>query len=161
MSHNHVISAKTCNIIDLAWLKCKNMTSVQVCACGVHMRCMCKAWLSTFGSMCVKHTPNDQNMINKSNHGNLQSLVPIGVQNNIKMSFWHFIKHSVCTYKTNMWAMHEHEWILPKYMLNCHNWPTQTQTDQMGQSPIKKLKKISKNLKFPNPFSKQPNSSKI
>ena len=132
----------------------KQLTIVQVCACGVHMWCMCKAWLSTFGSKCVKHTPSIQNMINKSNHGNPQSLVSIGVQNNTKMPFGHFIKHLMCIYKTNMWAMHEHEWILPKYMLNCHNWPTQTQTNQMGKSPIKKLKKISKNLKFPNPFSK-------
>ena len=111
------------------------------CACGVQMWCMCKAWLSTFRSKCAKHTPNDQNMTNKSNHGNPQSLKLIGVQNNTKMSFRHFIKHLMCTYKTNMWAMHEHEWILPKYMWECHNWPTQTQIDQMGQSPIKKLKK--------------------
>ena len=75
----------------------------------VPMWCMCKAWLSKFGLRCVKHTPNDQNMINKFNHGNPQSLVLIGVQNNTKMSFGHFIKHLMCTYKTNMWAMHEHE----------------------------------------------------
>ena len=124
------------------------------CACGVHTWCMCKAWLSTFGLKCVKHTPNDQNMINKFNHGNPKSLVLIGVQNNTKMSFGHFIKHLMCTYKTNMWEMNEHEWILPKYMLKCRNWPTQIETDQMGQSPIKKLKIFSQNLKFPNPFSK-------
>ena len=58
--------------------------------------------------VCKTHT-NDQNMINKSNQGNPQSLVLIGVQNNIKMSFGHFIKHLMCTYKTNMWTMHEHE----------------------------------------------------
>ena len=50
------------------------------CACGVHMWCMCKAWLSTFGSKCVKHTTSDQNMINMYNHGNPQILVLIGVQ---------------------------------------------------------------------------------
>ena len=61
-----------------------------------------KAWIGTFGSKCVKHTPNDQNMINKFDQGNPQSLVLIGVQNNIKMSFRHFIKHLMCTYKTNM-----------------------------------------------------------
>ena len=75
------------------------------CACGVPMWCMCKAWLSTFGSKCVKHTTNDQNMIKMYNHGSPQSLVLIGVQNNTKMPFGHFIKHLICTYKTNMWAM--------------------------------------------------------
>ena len=50
--------------------------------------------------------------------------------------------------------MHEHEWILPKYMLKCHNWPTQTQKNQMGQIQIKKLKKISQILKFPTFFQK-------
>ena len=153
MSHNHVIRAKTCNIIEMQ--KHDMWASVCIkCAYGMHMWCMCKAWLSTFGSKCVKHIPNDQNMINKSNHDNPQSLEHIGVKSNTKMSFGHFIKHLMCTYTTNMWAMHEHEWILPKYMLNCHNWPTQTQTDQMGQSPIKKLKKFSQNIYFPNPFSK-------
>ena len=121
------------------------------CAYVMHVQAMTKhIWVK----VCKTHTPNDQNMINKSNHGNPQSLVSIGVQNNTKMPFGHFIKHLMCIYKTNMWAMHEHEWILPKYMLNCHNWPTQTQTNQMGKSPIKKLRKFSQNLKFPNPFSK-------
>ena len=145
-------------------MKCKtidNCASVCFkCTCGMHMWCMCKAWLSTFGSKCVKHTTNDQNMINKSNHGNPQGLELIGVQHTIKMPFRHFIKHLICNYKTNMWAMHEHGWILPKYMLNCHNWPTQTQTNQMGQSPIKKLKKISQKLKFPTLFIKYPNQVK-
>ena len=106
------------------------------------------------GIKCVKHTTNDQNMINKSNYGNLQSLELIGVQNNTKMSFKHFIKHLIYTYKTNMWEMHEHKWILPKYVLKCHSWSTQTQTNQKEQSLIKKLKKISQNLKFPTLFQK-------
>ena len=41
-------------------------------------------------------------------------------------------------------------------MLKFHKGPTQTQTKQMGQSPIKKLKK-KKNctkIKISNPFSK-------
>ena len=106
------------------------------------MWCMCKAWLSTFCSKRVKYTTNDQNMINMYNHGNPQSLELIGVQNNTKMPFRHFIKHFVCTYKTNTWVMHEQGWILPKYMLKCHKGPTQTQTNQMGQRPIDKLKKF-------------------
>ena len=40
--------------------------------------------------------------------------------------------------------MHEHDEILSKYMLKCHLGPTQTQTNKMGHSPIKKIKK--KNL---------------
>ena len=38
--------------------------------------------------------------------------------------------------------MHEHDNILPKYMLKCHLGPTkiQTQTNKMGHSPIKKKK---------------------
>ena len=52
------------------------MTTVRVCASSVHVVCMrCayemygKAWIGTFGSKCVKHTPNDQNMLYKFNHG--------------------------------------------------------------------------------------------
>ena len=126
------------------------------CVGGVPMWCMCRAWLSTFGIKCVKHVTNDQNMINMYNHGNSQRLEIIGVQNNTKMPFGHFIKHLICTYKINIWAMHEHDWILPKYMLKCHNRPTQTQTNQMGQSPIKKLKKISQKIEFPTLFNNTP-----
>ena len=100
------------------------------CACGVHMWCMCKAWLSTFGSKCVKHTTNDQNMINMYKQGNSQCLVLIGVQNNTKMPFGHFLKHLVCTNTANMKAMYEHVWILPKYKLKRHKGPTQTQSKQ-------------------------------
>ena len=75
-------------------------------------------------------------------------------------AIWAFYQHLVCTYKINMWAMHEHVWILPKYMIKCHNWPTQSQTNQMRQSPIEKLKEFSQNLKFPTLFQKYPNSSK-
>ena len=105
----------------------QNMMSEQVCikcAWGMPMKCMSKACLSTIGSKCVKHTTKDQNMINKFNHGNPQSLELIGVQNNIKMPFEHFIKHLIYTNKTNMWAMHEHEWKLPKYMLKCYKGPS-------------------------------------
>ena len=84
MSHNHVISAETCNINEMQ-KTIDNCASVRIKgAWGVHMWCMCKAWQSTIGSKCVKHTPNDQSMINKSNHGNPQSLELIEVENNIK-----------------------------------------------------------------------------
>ena len=71
----------------------------------------------TYEAKCVKHVTNNQNMINMHNHGNPQKLVLIKVQNNEKMSFEHFIKHLMCTYKTNMWALHEHVKNLCKYML--------------------------------------------
>ena len=73
------------------------------CAYVMHVQGMTKH----IGSKCVKHTTNDQNMINMYNHGNPQSLELIGVQNNTKMPYRHFIKHFVCTYKTNTWVMHE------------------------------------------------------
>ena len=146
-------------------MKCKtidNCASVCFkCACGVHMWCRCKAWLSTLGSKCVKHTSNDQNMINKLNHGNLQSLELIGVENNIKMSFGHFIKHLIYTYKTNMWAMHEHGWILPKYMLKLPQLANTNTNKPNGTKPNQEIKKKnSQNLKFPTLFQKYPNSSK-
>ena len=140
MSHNHVISAKTCNVIEMqkTWQVCMWCYVMHVQGITKHI------WVK----VCKTHTQY-QNMINKSNHGNPQSLVLIGAQNNTKMSFGHFIKHSMCTYKTNMRAMHKHEWILPKYMLNFHNLPTQThkkkkKKNQMGQSLIKKLKNFHK-----------------
>ena len=34
--------------------------------------------------------------------------------------------------------------------------PTQTQTRQMGQSPIKKFEQILTKINFPNPFFKNP-----
>ena len=98
-------------------------------------------------------------MINMYNHGNPQNLVLIGVQNNTKMSFEHFVKYLIFTYKNNMRAMHEHDWILPKYMLKCHKGPTQTQTqtNQMGHSPIKKLNFFFlQKLEFPTHFKKNP-----
>ena len=114
------------------------------------------AWLSTFGSKCVKHTPNDQNMINKSNHGNPQSLELIGVQNNTKMPFGHYIKHLICTYKANMWAMHEHEWNLPKYMLKLSQRANTYTNKPNGTKPNQEIEKNFTKCKVPNPFSKVP-----
>ena len=153
MSHNHVKSAK--HVISM---KCKtndNYASVCIkCACGVHMWCICKAWLSTFWSKCVKHRSNDQNMINQSNHGNPQSLELIGVQNNTKMPFGHFIKHLVCTYKTNMWAMHKHEWNLPKYMLKFPQLANTITNKPNGTKPNHEIERIFTKLKVSQPFSR-------
>ena len=124
------------------------------CAGGVRMWCMCKAWLSTFGPKCVKHTANDQNMINMHNYGNSLSLELIGVQNNTKMSFRHFIKHLACTYKNNMWAMHEHEWILPKNMLKLPQEANTNTNKPNGIEPNQEIEKNFTKFKVPNPFSK-------
>ena len=141
-------------------LKCKtidNCASVCFkCACGVHMWFMCKAWLSTFGLKCVKHTINDQNMINKFNHSNPQNLELIGVQNNTKMPFRHFIKHLVCTYKTNMWTMHEHEWNSPKYMLKLPKLANIDSHRSNGTEPNQDIEKNFTKTKVLNPFSKIP-----
>ena len=51
------------------------------------------------------------------NYCNPQKLVLIGVQNNEKMSFGHFIKHLKCTHYTCMLNNDEYMKILPKYML--------------------------------------------
>ena len=132
----------------------KQLTIVQVRASSVHVVCICEALLSTFGSKCVKHTPNDQNMINKSNHCNPQSLELIGVQNNTKMPFGHFIKHLICTYKTNTWAMHEYEWYLPKYMLKLPQLANTNTNKPNGIKPNQEIERIFTKFKVPNPFSK-------
>ena len=85
-------------------------------------------------------------MLHKFNHGKSQNLELIGVQNNSKMPLDHFIKHMICNTLLNMLAMHEHVKIGLNTSENCHKGPTQTQTRQMGLSPIKKLKKISQKL---------------
>ena len=71
-------------------------------ASSVHIRCMTKHEQGTHREKCVNHTTNDQNMINKNNYGDPQKLVLIGVQNNNKMSFRHFIIHLECTHYTCM-----------------------------------------------------------
>ena len=84
------------------WIQ--NMSSDRVCASSVLMVCMwdAKECMTTHGEKCVKHTTNDQNMINMNNYGYPQNLVLIGVQNSEKMSFGHFIKHLECTHYTCM-----------------------------------------------------------
>ena len=49
--------------------------------------------------------------------------------------------------------MHEHDEILPKYMLKFHLGPIQKQTNDMGHSPIKKIKNLQE-IKFSQPFQK-------
>ena len=143
------------HVISLKCKKHEKCASVCIkCACGVHMWCMCKVWLNTFESKCVKHTPNDQNMINKSNHGNPQSLILIGVQNNTKMPFWHFIKHLMCTYTTNMWATHEHEWILPKYMCELPQLANTNTNRSKGTELNQEIEKKFTKFKVSQPFSK-------
>ena len=139
-------------------MKCKvinNCASVCIkCACGVLIWCMCKVWLSTFGSKCVKHTPNDQNMINKSNHEIPKVWNSLESKTNTKMPFGHFIKHSVCTYKTNMWAMHEHEWNLPKYTLKFPQLANTNTDNPNGKKPNQEIERIFTKLKVYQPFFK-------
>ena len=137
MSHNHIISAETCNINEM-------QNNWQLCKC-VHQVCMWCAY--------VMHV---QCMINKFNHSNPQNLELIGVQNNTKMSFRHFIKHLVCTYKTNMWAMHEHEWNFPKYMLKLLKLANTNTHKSNGIEPNQEIEKNFAKTKVPNPFSKIP-----
>ena len=74
----------------------------------VHVQCMSKAWTSTYGEKCVKHTINDRNMLQLSKHGSPQSLVLIGVQTSAKMPKEHFIEHLACIQlpymRQNAWA---------------------------------------------------------
>ena len=69
---------------------------------------MSKAWTSTHGAKCVKHTSKDGNMLQLSKHGHLQSLVLIGVQMSAKMPKGYFIKHLACILlpyiKNNAWT---------------------------------------------------------
>ena len=75
----------------------QNMTSEQVCASSVHVVCYVMHEQGMSKSIWIKVCKT-----NMYNHGNPQCLVLIGIQNNTKMSFEHFIKHLVCTNKTNM-----------------------------------------------------------
>ena len=53
--------------------------------------------------------------------------------------------------------MHKNMKILPKYMLQCHLGQTQTQTNTMEHSPIKKNQKIWQEIEiFPTPFKINP-----
>ena len=70
----------------------------------VHVRCMTNAWASTQGEKCIKHTTNDQYIINMNNCGNPKNLVFIGVQNNEKMPFEHFIKQHYTCMLNNAWT---------------------------------------------------------
>ena len=63
---------------------------------------MTNALISTYKAKFIKHTTNDQNMINMNNYGDPQNLVLNGVQNNEKMSFGYFIEHLECTHYTYM-----------------------------------------------------------
>ena len=112
-------------------------------ASSVHVRCMTNACASIHGAKYAKHTTNDQNMINIHNHGNSQKLVLIGVQNNKKMPFGHFIKHlrvhTLYIYIKqcmNIW----------KSCLNtcyfCHKGATSNANYHLKQNPIKRLTKI-------------------
>ena len=81
--------------------KCKTyqvLECMQQGASSVHVRCMTNARASTHRTKCIKHTTNDQNMIDMNNYDDPQSLILIGVQNNKKISFRHFIKHLECTH---------------------------------------------------------------
>ena len=60
------------------------MSSDRVCASREHQVCISNAWTSTHGGKCIKHTTNDQNMINMNNYGNPQNLVLIEVPKNEK-----------------------------------------------------------------------------
>ena len=110
---------------------------------------MSKAWTSTHGENCVKHTSKGRSMLQLSKHGNPQSLVPIGVQMSAKMPKEHFIKHLVCTdlpyMKNNTWTYEN----MPQIHVK-----TQTTSTQMGLSLINKILKIWQEIKFSQPNTK-------
>ena len=70
-------------------------------ASSVHVRFMTNARASTHGAKCVKHTNNDQNMINMHNHGNPQKLVLIGVQKSEKNTIEAFYQILKSTHTTH------------------------------------------------------------
>ena len=77
--------------MNVKHVKCQGLCNK--CVSSVHVRCMTNACASIHGAKYAKHTTNDQYMINMHNYDNPQSLVLIGIQNNEKLSFGHFVKH--------------------------------------------------------------------
>ena len=91
----------------------------------VHLVCMWDAWTSTHGAKCVKHTYNDQNIINMHNHGNPQKLVLIEVQksekNTIK-AFYQTLRVHTHTCMLNIAWTYENLSLNTYYF--CHKEPT-------------------------------------
>ena len=56
----------------------KHVKCYSVCN-KVHLVCMWDVWPMHEQEKCIKHTTNDQNMINMNNYGDPQNLVLIGV----------------------------------------------------------------------------------
>ena len=103
---------------------------------------MTNAWANTHKEKCVKHTTNDQNMINMHNHGNPQKLVLIEIQKsekNIIEAFYQTLRvHTLHMYVKqcmNIW----------KSFLNtcyfCHKGPTSKENRHLKQNSIKKIDK--------------------
>ena len=121
------------------------MSSVKVCASSVHVRCMIDAWTSTHWAKCVKHTYNNQNMINMHNHGNPQKLVLIKVQKSEKNTIEAFYQTlKVHTYYTcmlnNAWT-YENLPLNTYYFCHNHNGPTSKANRHLKQNSIKKIDK--------------------
>ena len=138
--------------MNVKHVKCQGLCNK--CVSSVHVRCMTNAWASTHEAKCVKHTINDKYMINMHNYDNPQSLVLIGIQNNEKLSFGHFVKHlrvhTLYMYVKqcmNIW----------KTCLNtcyfCHKGPTFKAHHHLNQNLIKK---IEQKISFPTSFEKIP-----
>ena len=120
-------------------VKCKSVCS------KVHLVCMCDAWLiheqGTQGAKCIKHTTNDQNMINMNNYGDPQKLVFISPKQweNVIWAFYQTLRvHTLHMYVKqcmNIW----------KTCINtcyfCHMGPTSKENQHLKQNPIKKIDK--------------------
>ena len=55
-----------------------------------------------------------------------------------------------------MWAMHEHEWNFPKYMLKLLKLANTNTHKSNGTEPNQQIEKNFTKTKVPNPFSKIP-----
>jgi len=73
------------------------------------------------------------------------------------MSIEHFDKHLACNIILHEWAMHEHIEKCLNTSVKCHKGPTQIHKNEIGDNPIKILKKFCLKIMNPTPFLKIPN----
>ena len=124
----------------------QNISSVRVCASkgasSVYVRCMTNAWISTHGAKCIKHTTNDQNMINMNNYDDPQNLILIGVQKQRENAIW-ALYQTLRVYILHMYDK-QCKYIWKSCLNTCyffHKGLTSKANYHLKQSPIKKIDK--------------------
>ena len=159
ISINTMHELSNCACVCLCWA-CADASVCSMWCMGMQQKMheVCLEGLSVCNKskVCETHNLISKQVITNSNQWKIQKLEFTGIQFSTKMSLRHSIKHLVCNREHQLWAMHEHDEIVPKYKNKQPQRPNTRTNQKKRNSTQSNLERNLHRNENPNPISKNP-----